>query len=177
MKLFVASVLMGFFFLNSSLFAGSSSSDWKEKYSLANILKESGKFNTLLAALEVTGLDAAVSSGQTLTILAPTDKAFEKLGAETIESLINDPETLSSILLYHVIPDRVYLRQALQLGTAATLNENTVTFAKKGFFNFTVNDSRIIYPNIGASNGVIHAIDTVLLPPAPPALESIFFDC
>ncbi len=99
------------------------------------------------------------------TVLAPTDAAFAKLGTATLNSLLANPEQLKSILLYHVVPGNVSLRQALRAGEAETVNGAEVDFSfnRKGFF---VNDSRILRANVRASNGTIHVIDTVLIPPA-----------
>jgi len=104
-----------------------------------------GSFNTLVAALQATGLDAALANTEdTFTVFAPTDEAFAKLGDETINALLADPETLSDILLYHVVAG-----SAVDSTTAISLAGTSVTTA-----------------NGQASNGIIHAIDTVLLPPA-----------
>ncbi|SMF11512.1 fasciclin domain-containing protein [Pseudobacteriovorax antillogorgiicola] len=160
------SLAAGLFLSAGQAFAG------KGSFKIGDILERTGKFQTLTTALQLTGLDQAIAGDDALTVLAPTDKAFEKLGSETLEGLINNPEKLSEILLYHVIPGEVGLFEALQAQEAATLNSASVSFSMEGF-GFFVNDARIVFPNIRASNGVIHAIDSVLLPPAPPSIADI----
>lgn len=133
---------------------------------LVTTLGQQGSFKTLAAALQATDLIATLESNGPFTVLAPTDAAFAKLGQATLNQLLANPDQLKSILLYHVVPGNVSLRQALRAGEAQTVNGAAVdfTFSRKGFF---VNDSRIVRPNVRASNGIIHVIDSVLLPPAP----------
>lgn len=135
------------------------------KKNVVEVLGSIGQFNTLAAALQATDLVATLESAGPFTVLAPTDKAFAKLGQETIDQLLANPEQLKSILLYHVIGGKVTALQAIKAGQAATVNGAEVSFEvnKEGVF---INDSKILAPNLPASNGVIHVIDTVLLPPA-----------
>ena len=135
---------------------------------LVETLVKAGGFSTLATALEATNLLAALQGEEDLTVFAPTDAAFAKLGRDTIEALLADPDTLSSILLYHVVPGKVGLGQALLSRQADTLNGSAVNFSLQGFRAF-VNDSKIIRANVRASNGIIHVINTVLLPPAAEA--------
>lgn len=128
-----------------------------------------GSFNTLVAALQATGLDAALANTEdTFTVFAPTDEAFAKLGDETINALLADPETLSDILLYHVVAG-----SAVDSTTAISLAGTSVTTANGDSVAVSVQDNQllinqsvVIQADVQASNGIIHAIDTVLLPPA-----------
>ncbi len=128
-----------------------------------------GSFNTLVTALQATGLDATLASNDdTFTVFAPTDDAFAALGSDTINALLNDTETLSDILLYHVIGG-----QAVDAMTALTLAGNSVTMANGDTVELSlrdgalfINDAQVVTTDILASNGIIHVIDTVLLPPA-----------
>ncbi len=141
------------------------SSERKSQKNIVEILGAVGQFKTLAAALQATDLLATLEGEGPFTVLAPTDKAFAKLGQATIDSLLANPEQLKSILLYHVVSGQVGALQALKAGKAATINGAEISFEirKEGFF---VNDSRVLFPDITAANGVIHVIDTVLLPPA-----------
>ena len=162
-KSFLGGSLLTFGLLSAptAMATGPSQSSQKD---LVQTLVEAGNFTTLAAALEATNLAAALQGDQDLTVFAPTDAAFAKLGSDTIETLLADTETLSSILLYHVVPGKVGLINALFAQQAETLNGATVSFSLQNFRAF-VNDSRIVKANVRASNGVIHVIDTVLLPP------------
>lgn len=134
---------------------------------IVDVAVDAGNFTTLVAALQATGLDATLADESAqFTVFAPTDEAFDKLGQETIDSLLADPDTLADILLYHVIADQVVGGE-----TALTLGGSMVEMANGASVTITVedgrlfvNDSEVIVTDVEASNGVIHAIDTVLTP-------------
>ncbi len=126
-----------------------------------------GSFKTLLAAAKAAGLVEALSSAGPLTVFAPTDDAFERLPAGTVATLLK-PENkakLVEILKYHVVSGRVYSTDALAAGTAKTLQGSPVKIAVKDGVA-SVNDAKLVATDLDASNGVIHVIDSVLLPPA-----------
>ncbi len=131
------------------------------------VADKAGKFKTLLKAVKEAGLVETLSGTGPFTVFAPTDEAFDKLPKGTIADLLK-PEnkaTLAGILTYHVIPGRVYSEAAVAAKSAKTVQGATVAIKAndKGAF---VNDSKIIATDVDASNGVIHIIDTVLMPPA-----------
>jgi uncharacterized surface protein with fasciclin (FAS1) repeats len=129
-----------------------------------------GKFGTLLAAAEAAGLVKALSADGPITIFAPTDEAFAKLPAGTVETLLK-PENkamLAEVLTYHVVPGRVYSDAALKAGTAKTLQGASATIKSRDNGVF-VNNSQVIAADLDTSNGVIHVIDTVMLPPSKTA--------
>lgn len=137
----------------------------------ANIVETAvaaGTFNTLAAALQVTGLDAVLSDeSRSFTVFAPTDEAFEKLGDDVINALLNDTETLSDILLYHVVPDL-----AADAATAISLDGQMIAAANGDDLavnldgsSLFINDSEVTATDIYATNGIIHVIDTILIPP------------
>jgi len=136
--------------------------------SIVDTAVNAGSFTTLVAALQATGLDAALANEEdTFTVFAPTDEAFAKLGDETINALLADPEQLSSILLYHVIAG-----QAVDSTTAISLANSSVATASGASIaisiadgNLLINDSTVTAADVQATNGVIHVIDTVLIPP------------
>jgi uncharacterized surface protein with fasciclin (FAS1) repeats len=125
-----------------------------------------GSFNTLVAAVKAAGLVKTLKGKRPYTVFAPNDAAFAKLPPGTVESLLKNKAKLATILKYHVVPGRVKAAdvagKSLQVKTAAGLPVNV-----DGTFGVRVNDAHVIQPDIEASNGVIHVIDTVLLPPAP----------
>ncbi len=124
-----------------------------------------GSFNTLAAALKAAGLVGALKGDGPFTVFAPTDEAFAKLPKGTIESLLKpeNKEKLAGILKYHVVKGRVYASDAIAAKSASTLGGSEVTIRLRGGA-VNVNDSKVIAADIDASNGVVHVIDTVLLP-------------
>ena len=136
---------------------------------IVEVAEAAGGFGTLLTALDATGLDDTLSDeSQTFTVFAPTDEAFEALGQETIDGLLGDPDTLSDILLYHVIAG-----QAVDAETALSLAGTTVGMANGDRVALTlrdgalfINGAEVVTTDVEASNGLIHVIDAVLLPPA-----------
>jgi uncharacterized surface protein with fasciclin (FAS1) repeats len=125
-----------------------------------------GSFKTLVTAVKAAGLVKTLKGKGPYTVFAPNDAAFAKLPPGTVESLLKNKAKLATILKYHVVPGRVKAAdvagKSLQVKTAAGLPVNV-----EGTFGVRVNDAHVIQPDIEASNGVIHVIDTVLLPPAP----------
>ncbi|MFK7740703.1 MAG: fasciclin domain-containing protein [Planctomycetota bacterium] len=126
-------------------------------------------FGTLIAAVEAAGLLDALSGKGPFTILAPTDQAFAKLPKGTVASLLK-PENrskLQNILKYHVIPGRVPAAAAVAAGSAATLQGQSVGFEIANG-RLRVQGANVTKTDVDAVNGVVHVIDSVLLPPAPP---------
>lgn len=125
-----------------------------------------GSFKTLIAAVKAAGLAEALSGEGPFTVFAPTDDAFAKLPAGTVESLLK-PENkskLASILKYHVVAGRVYSSDALQAGKAKTLQGDSISIALRDG-TAKVNSANLVATDLDASNGVIHVIDSVILPP------------
>ena len=126
-----------------------------------------GGFETLVAALQAAGLVETLSSPGPFTVFAPTDAAFAALPDGTVENLLQ-PENralLQAILTYHVVPGRVTADQVVQLDAATTVEGSDVDIQVNGG-TVKVNDATILQTDILTSNGVIHVIDSVLLPPA-----------
>ena len=122
-----------------------------------------GSFGTLVAAVQAAGLEEALRGEGPFTVFAPTDEAFAKLPAGTVDSLLADPEALSATLLYHVVSGKVMAADVTDGLTADTLNGAPVSFHVAD--GVMINDANITATDIEASNGVIHVIDTVILPP------------
>lgn len=125
-----------------------------------------GQFNTLVKAVEAAGLVDTLKSPGPFTVFAPTDAAFAKLPAGTLDDLLKpeNKEKLKAILLYHVVPGKVTARQAMKLHEAKTAEGKELKISTKGG-KVMVNNATVIKPDVMATNGVIHVIDTVLLPP------------
>jgi uncharacterized surface protein with fasciclin (FAS1) repeats len=159
-KLIISAIFFSLMVFTDSL-AGDKPNDSKKD--IVTIAVESGQFNTLAKALTETGLVETLKGDGPYTVFAPTDDAFAKLPEGTIESLLNDKETLKSILLYHVVAGKVTSEEVVNLTQAETFNgKNLKIKVKDG--SVKINDSKVIKADIMASNGVIHIIDTVLIP-------------
>jgi uncharacterized surface protein with fasciclin (FAS1) repeats len=126
--------------------------------------REAGSFTTLLAAVDATGLGETLAEGGPFTVFAPSDDAFAKLPAGTVESLLADPAKLTDVLTYHVVPGRVSAAEAAALSSTPTVQGTDLPLAANG--GVEVGDARVVTADIEASNGVIHVIDRVLLPAA-----------
>ncbi len=122
-----------------------------------------GDFTTLVAAVQAAGLVDALKGEGPFTVFAPTDEAFAKLPAGTLDSLLADPKQLESILLYHVAPGKLMAEDVAKIGFVGTLlgRDLAVTAMSDGV---KINDAMVLAADIEASNGVIHVIDTVLVP-------------
>ncbi len=128
-----------------------------------------GSFKTLVAAVKAAGLVETLKGDGPFTVLAPTDEAFAKLPAGTVESLLK-PENkgkLVAILTYHVIPAKAMAADVVKLDgkTAPTVEGSPIKVEVEGK-TVMVNNARVIKADIPCTNGVIHVIDTVILPPA-----------
>lgn len=124
-----------------------------------------GTFSTLVAAITAAGLDTALKSPGPFTVFAPSDDAFSKLPSGTVESLLEDIPTLRKILEYHVVASKVKAADAKTLDKVTTASGEDVQITASGN-NLKVNDAEVVTPDIEADNGVIHVINTVLLPPS-----------
>ncbi|MDZ7764059.1 MAG: fasciclin domain-containing protein [Melioribacteraceae bacterium] len=122
-------------------------------------------FNTLATALTEAGLLDALQAEGPFTVFAPTDAAFAKLPEGALESLLKDKEALTQVLLYHVVKGKVMASDVVNLSEAETLSGKKVNI-KVSDSGVLLNDSKVTTTDIQASNGVIHVIDTVLLPPS-----------
>jgi uncharacterized surface protein with fasciclin (FAS1) repeats len=124
-----------------------------------------GNFNTLVAAVKAAGLVDTLKGPGPFTVFAPTDEAFAKLPAGTLESLLK-PENkakLVAILTYHVVPGKVMAKDVLKLKTAKTVEGHSITI-KKVDGGVMVDGAHVTRTDIEASNGVIHVIDAVIMP-------------
>jgi uncharacterized surface protein with fasciclin (FAS1) repeats len=126
-----------------------------------------GDFTTLATALEAAGLVETLQGEGPYTVFAPTDAAFEDLPDGALDELLADPEALSDVLLYHVVEGEVPASDVVELDgqSVATVNGAEVEVSVDGEA-VQVNEAGVTQTDIAASNGIIHVIDAVLLPPA-----------
>ena len=124
-----------------------------------------GSFKTLAAALKAAGLVETLKGAGPFTVFAPTDAAFAKLPAGTVENLLKpeNKDQLVAVLTYHVVPGRYPAARVATLSEAATVNGATVDISAAGN-GVTVEDARVVTADVNATNGVIHVIDKVLIP-------------
>ena len=146
--------------------------------SIVDVAIANGSFNTLVAALRATGLDATLDNAEsTFTVFAPTDAAFALLGQDTIDQLLDDTDTLSDILLYHVISDTKVLQDAALTVAQSSNNKVTMANGRKAALTLAnsalfINKSSVSSADVMADNGVIHVVDQVIIPP-PAVVDSI----
>lgn len=132
---------------------------------IVGVAIDAGNFTTLVAALKAAGLVETLQGKGPFTVFAPTDAAFAKLPAGTVEALLADKEQLAAILTYHVVPGKVTAGDVMKMGRGnpATVNGQTLAIMVSGGKVY-VNDATVVTADVMASNGVIHVIDTVVMP-------------
>ncbi|WP_292470735.1 fasciclin domain-containing protein [Methanolobus sp.] len=136
-----------------------------EEMDIVETAVAAGSFNTLVTALQATGLDETLIGEGPFTVFAPTDEAFEALPEGTLEALLNDKEALTAILTYHVVEGEVMSTNLSDMMALKTVQgEEIIVHITDG--NVMVDDANVVQADIEASNGVIHAIDKVILPPS-----------
>jgi LPXTG-motif cell wall-anchored protein len=125
-----------------------------------------GQFTTLARALQAAGLADTLKGPGPFTVFAPTDVAFAKLPPGTLEALLANPDQLRAVLTYHVVPGRVTAADVVRVPSAATVQGSPVRISLAGQTVRLNGSSSVVQADVLARNGVIHVIDTVLLPPA-----------
>ncbi|GAA3999667.1 hypothetical protein GCM10022631_08230 [Deinococcus rubellus] len=131
--------------------------------SIADTVMNNAQFSTLLTALQAAGLVDTLKSGQ-YTVFAPTNAAFNKLPSDVLSGVLNDPELLKSVLLYHVVPGKVNAKQVMSLKSVKTAQGASLSVQTMGS-KVMINGANVIQADVPACNGVIHVIDAVLMPP------------
>jgi uncharacterized surface protein with fasciclin (FAS1) repeats len=130
------------------------------------LAEKNGSFKTLLTALQAAGLTETFKGKGPFTIFAPTDAAFKKLPADALKDLLKpeNKEVLIKILTYHVVSGKV-LSSGLKSGEVKSLEGGSINVKVDAATGVMVNDAKVTQPDVEGSNGVIHAIDNVILPP------------
>jgi len=148
-------------FLGLALIAGGSAIAG-QKADIVDTAKSAGSFNTLLAAIEAAGLTDTLKGKGPFTVFAPTDEAFAKLPAGTVDALLKDKEKLTKILTYHVVPGTVMAKD-VKPGKVTTVEGGKLNITK-GTSGVKVDSANVVATDVVATNGVIHVIDSVVLP-------------
>jgi len=131
---------------------------------ILDVLAEQGQFTTLTEAIETANLGERLRGEGPFTIFAPTDEAFAQLPTEMVEELFNNQPALTDLLFYHVVDGRIMAEEIGQMDQVETLTGRFLDVTT-GTGTVTINGLQVITPNLQASNGIIHVIDTVLMPP------------
>ena len=155
-----ASPTAGFKVLNVAYGADSG----RKSMDIVDTAVAAGNFKTLAAALQAAGLVDTLKGAGPFTVFAPTDEAFAKLPAGTLDALLEDPKKLASILTYHVVAGRVTAKDVAGLTSATTVQGSRINIDTRDGVH--INDAKVLKADIMTSNGVIHVIDSVILPPA-----------
>jgi len=156
------SLALGTAVLASHSVAGEKKSDQKD---IVETAVAAGSFNTLAKALTVAGLVETLKSEGPFTVFAPTDEAFAKIPESTLTALLNDKEQLTKVLLYHVVSGKVMSTDVVKIKSAKTVEGSEAKITVDGEA-VMVDNAKVVSADIEASNGVIHVIDSVIMPPA-----------
>ena len=127
---------------------------------------EAGSFETLLTAVEAAGLVETLQGEGPFTVFAPTDEAFAALPAGTLDGLLKDPAALKKILLYHVVSGSVTADKVVGLTSATSVEGSPIAVSVKDGTVYLNDSAKVVTPDVMTSNGVIHVIDKVILPPS-----------
>lgn len=154
------------FLSTAAILAGAMTADAQDTKPTKDIVETAvaaGSFKTLVAAVQAAGLVETLKGKGPFTVFAPTDEAFAKLPAGTVEALLKDKAKLAAILTYHVVPGDVRAAQAMKLSSAKTVNGQSLRIVVKDG-NVLIDNAKVVKADIATTNGVIHVIDTVVLP-------------
>lgn len=146
--------------------AGANAADYKDsKSDIVDTAVSAGQFETLATALQAAGLVDTLKGEGPFTVFAPTDEAFAKLPEGTVESLLKpeNVDQLRAVLTYHVVPGKVAAKDVVELSKAKTVNGKEVNISTMGG-KVQIDNANVVKTDIEASNGVIHVIDSVILP-------------
>ncbi len=140
----------------------------KKSKDIVDTAVSAGSFNTLVAAVKAADLVDTLKSDGPFTVFAPTDEAFAKLPAGTLESLLKpeNKDQLAAILTYHVVPGKVKAADVVTIDSATSVQGSNIAVAVNDGSVVLNGNSTVVQTDIATSNGVIHVIDTVILPPA-----------
>ncbi len=156
-----------FLLLTASIAALSGCATVSTPVSVADTLAATPELSTLSGLVAKAGLGDTLKGAGPFTVFAPNNAAFAKVAAKTMEELANDPAKLKAVLTYHVIPAKVMAADVKTNSNVKTVNGANVGVSKAGEF-VTVEDGMVQKADLTATNGVIHIIDSVLIPPAAP---------
>jgi len=129
---------------------------------IVEIAASAGDFDTLVAAVQAAGLVGTLKGEGPFTVFAPTDEAFAKIPKGQLDALLQDKGALVKVLTYHVVPGKVTASEMVKLSSAKTVQGQAIAIDTRN--GVKVDNARIIKTDIDANNGVIHVIDTVIMP-------------
>lgn len=132
--------------------------------SILDVAQNTDQLSTLVDAVVAADLAEVLAGEEVLTVFAPTNEAFSAISEDQLSSLLEDQEAMIQIVGYHVLPGRFTSEELLAVNSATSLQGNALTFAVDEDGNITINGANIVSTDITASNGVVHLIDTVLMP-------------
>jgi uncharacterized surface protein with fasciclin (FAS1) repeats len=158
MRYFLSVVL-----ITGLLLAGTGGSQAAPMQDIVDTAVAAGSFKTLVKAVQEAGLVQTLKGTGPFTVFAPTDEAFAKLPAGTVDKLLMDKEQLKAVLTYHVVAGRVLAADVMKMKSAKTLNGQEIAISMQGAA-VMVDKARVIRTDIMATNGVVHVIDSVILP-------------
>lgn len=143
-----------------------SSTPAKPTQNIVQVASSNPQFSTLVSLIKEAGLVSALSAKGPYTVFAPTNAAFKKVPAATLAQLKANPDQLKAVLTYHVLPRQVLAAQVVRLNAAKTLEGSGIKIRTRNGVVRINNNARVTATNVMASNGVIHVINNVLIPPA-----------
>ena len=144
-------------------FGGSAGTQAQMPRDIVDTAVAAGSFKTLVTAVQAAGLVETLKGTGPFTVFAPTDEAFAKLPAGTVDNLLKDKQKLTAVLTYHVVAGRVMAADVTKLKSAKTVNGQEINISMKDGA-VMVDNAKVVRTDISASNGVIHVIDSVILP-------------
>jgi len=162
-KIAIATLALGAFTVSAT--SADNAEKNKDAKSIVEIAVANDDFSTLVAALKAADLVDVLAGEGPFTVFAPTNAAFDKLPEGTLEELLKEEnkESLVAVLLYHVVPGKAMAADVVGMDSATTVQGSDVTIAVDGE-TVTVDEATVVAVDIEASNGVIHVIDTVIVP-------------
>jgi uncharacterized surface protein with fasciclin (FAS1) repeats len=153
----------GLIFVGSgAAFAGSYPKTSSKSADIVDTAKSAGSFNTLVTAIQAAGLVDTLKGKGPFTVFAPTDEAFAKIPKADLDALLANKEKLKAVLTYHVVPGKVMAKDVTSLKSAKTVEGGSITIDTAS--GVKVDSATVTKTDIAASNGVIHVIDTVIMP-------------
>jgi uncharacterized surface protein with fasciclin (FAS1) repeats len=164
MRKLLASILLAFAAVGATTAAAQTEQPTTQR-NLVQTAAEAGQFNTLVSLVDRAGLAGALSGDDKLTVFAPTDAAFRKVPRRTLDRLMRNRALLRRVLLYHVVAGDVKAEQVSRLRSVKTLAGARIRVRVRDGNVFLNRSTRVVQADVAASNGTIHVIDRVLLPP------------
>ena len=163
MKTLITTLISAFMFVGMPAFAGSHGGGKMDdkKMNIVDTAVKAGSFNTLAAALTAADLVATLKGKGPFTVFAPTDAAFAKIPKADLDALLKDKAKLTAVLTYHVVAGKV-MAADVKAGKVKTVQGSEITISTMG--GVSVDNAKVIKTDIMASNGVIHVIDSVIIP-------------